>query len=84
MMKGKNIKIERLGNGNGIVLPKALLDMFSLKVGDELSVKIQDEKIVLSPVKKEKKTLAERFSNYSFEMQQKEFWKDDFIGEEEI
>lgn len=83
-MRGMNIKIKRWGNGNGILLPKALLDMFSLKADDSLSVKIQDEKIILSPVKKEQKTLAERFSNYSSETQQEEFWNDDPIGKEKI
>lgn len=83
-MKGMNIKIKRWGNGNGILLPKALLDMFALKADDNLSVIIKDEKIVLSPVEKEHKTLVERFAEYSGETQQKEFWNDNPTGKEEV
>lgn len=84
-MKGMSIKIKRWGNGNGILLPKVVLDMLSLKADDFLSIEMQDEKIILSPIKKRSLTLAERFSNYTGETEQQEFWLDDDpVGKEFI
>ena len=40
------IKIKKWGNGNGILLPKVLLDMLSLKTDDELFIEFIDNKIL--------------------------------------
>ena len=78
------IKIKKWVNGNGILLPKVLLDMLSLKTDDELFVEFIDNKIVLSPSKKKHKTLTERFSGYTGETKQEEFWSGYPIGKEVI
>ena len=75
-------KIKRWGNGNGILLPKVMLDMLSLKADDYLSVELIDDKIILSPAKKKGLTLAERFANYNGETKQEEYWSDEPIGKE--
>ena len=75
-------KIKRWGNGNGILLPKVMLDMLSLKADDYLSIELIDDKIILSPAKKKGLTLAERFANYNGETKQEEYWSDEPIGKE--
>ena len=81
----KNLKIKRWGNGSGILLPKVLLDMFSLKPDDSFSVVVENDQIVLSPVKRKHLTLAERFANYSCSAEpQGEFWTDDPVGKEQF
>lgn len=75
-MKDMNLKIKKWGNGSGILLPKVILDMFSLKTDDCFSMSIENDRIVLSPVKKRHMTLAERFAEYEGETKQEEFWTD--------
>ena len=53
-MAQNSLKIAKWGNGQGIRLPMAVMKLLSLKVGDELQMKVQNETIVLVP-KKEKK-----------------------------
>lgn len=77
-------KIKKWGNGNGILLPKALLGLLSLKENDSLTLAVEDEKIILTPTKNKRLTLAERFANYSGETKQEEYWTDYPIGEEII
>lgn len=75
-------KIKRWGNGNGILLPKVLLDMFSLSADDFLSISVEDKKIILEPQKRKHKTLAERFAGYTGETKQEEYWSDEPVGKE--
>ena len=81
-MKGMTTKIKRWGNGNGILLPKVMLDMLSLKADDYLLVELIDDKIILSPAKKKGLTLAERFANYNGQTKQEEYWSDEPVGKE--
>ena len=81
-MKGMTTKIKRWGNGNGILLPKVILDMLSLKAEDYLSIELIDDKIILSPAKKKGLTLAERFANYNGQTKQEEYWSDEPVGKE--
>ena len=53
-MAQNSLKIAKWGNSQGIRLPMAVMKLLSLKVGDELQMKVQNETIVLVP-KKEKK-----------------------------
>lgn len=79
----KNLRIKKWGNGNGILLPKALLDMFSLQPDDSFTVEVNSNQIILSPVKKKHLTLAERFANYHDQLgNQEEFWTDSPVGKE--
>ena len=65
-MTQNSLKIAKWGNGQGIRLPMAVMKLLSLKAGDELQMKVQNETIVLVPKKEKKLTLAERFANYVF------------------
>ncbi|MFR7592750.1 MAG: AbrB/MazE/SpoVT family DNA-binding domain-containing protein [Longibaculum sp.] len=78
------IKIKRWGNGNGILLPKAILDILSLKVNDSMAISLKDDQIVLTPVKKEYISLSERFKDFEEETQQSEYWDDEPVGKEII
>lgn len=76
-------KIKRWGNGNGILLPKVLLEMLSLKLNDSFRIRIVDKEIVLTPVKKSL-TLSERFAAYQEKDTDDEYWTDDPVGKEFI
>lgn len=80
----KIMNLKKWGNGIGILLPKAILDMLTLKVNDEVEIKVVEDNIVISPVKRKHMTLAERFSEYEGETSQTEFWDDNPIGKEQI
>lgn len=82
MQQSKELKISRWGNGQGIRLPLAVMKLLSLSLGDELKMEVKDQKIILTPEKKKKLTLAERFASYDGEMIKEEFWTDDSIGKE--
>ena len=80
----KGVKVSKWGNGQGIRLPMAVMNLLSLNVGDELSMEVEDEKIILSPKKKKPMTLAERFASYDGSTTQGDFWNDEAIGKEVI
>lgn len=87
-MMGKNnstrISIKKWGNGQGILLPKSILNMLSLSTNDELSLEIIDGKIILSPIRYRYLSLAERFANFNEISKQEEYWTDTPIGKEQI
>lgn len=76
--------IKKWGNGLGILLPKSILEMVSLKDNDEVDIKVENNKIVLCPVKKKRLTLSERFADFEGDTVQSEFWTNDIVGKEEI
>ena len=80
----KGVKVSKWGNGQGIRLPMAVMNLLSLNVGDELSMEIKDNKIVLSRKERRPMTLAERFASYDGSTTQEEFWNDEAIGKEVI
>jgi putative addiction module antidote len=45
-----NVTIRKIGNSEGVILPKELLDRHNLKAGDVLSVTEDAEGLVLQPV----------------------------------
>ena len=79
----KTAKITRWGNSQGIRLPKEILNMLSLNVGDNLSIDISNKEITLSPIKSELK-FADLFANYEGETKIKEYWNDSPTGKENI
>lgn len=83
-MAQNSLKIAKWGNGQGIRLPMAVMKLLSLKVGDELQMKVQNETIVLVPKKEKKLAIPERFANYDGPTEQKEIWSDEIVGKEEI
>lgn len=45
--------VVRFGNSSYVLIPKDFLDMLDISIGDRVSVKIKDEKIVIVKVEKE-------------------------------
>lgn len=80
----KTTQIKKWGNGSGILLPKTVLDMLSIKTNDPVEISVDDENIIISPVKKKHISLAERFASYESETKQKEYWEDMPRGKEVI
>lgn len=58
------MKIMKWGNSSGIRIPVAILDQLRLNQGDDVRMEVQSGRLVITPVKK-RKTLAERFAEYS-------------------
>lgn len=80
----KTTQIKKWGNGSGILLPKTVLDMLSIKANDPVEISVNDESIIISPVKKKHISLAERFASYEGETKQEEYWEDMPRGKEVI
>ena len=49
------ITINKWGNSQGIRIPKSYLKKLGLEVGDEVEIRVEDEKLVIIPVKKKRK-----------------------------
>ncbi|AZO48334.1 MAG: AbrB/MazE/SpoVT family DNA-binding domain-containing protein [Mesorhizobium sp.] len=45
-----NTTIRKIGNSEGVILPKELLDRLNMKAGDQLQIVETDKGIVLEPV----------------------------------
>jgi len=73
----KHTSIKKWGNGAGILLPKIILDMLSIKANDSVEISVDEQNIIISPVRKKHLTLAERFANFEGKTKQEEFWTDD-------
>ncbi|MEY3692252.1 MAG: Antidote-toxin recognition MazE, bacterial antitoxin [Bacillota bacterium] len=43
--------IKRLGNSKGIILPSHILKVFGLKVADRLTILVENQTIILKPIK---------------------------------
>ena len=59
-----NVTIRKIGNSDGIIIPKDVLQSLGLKTGDQLRLKSEDGKIKLKPVDSEfnrQLDLAEQF-----------------------
>jgi putative addiction module antidote len=44
-----NTKIQKIGNSEGIIIPKDVLDRMGLKVGDDISLTEEDGRLILNP-----------------------------------
>jgi antitoxin MazE len=47
--------ISKWGNSQGLRLPKSIVKDLDLSIGDELKIITKDKKIILEPIKKQKK-----------------------------
>lgn len=83
-MSNSSLKITKWGNSQGIRLPMAVMELLSLKTGDELQMTVESNSITLTPNKKRRMSIAERFANYEGPTQQEEIWSDEVVGKEEI
>jgi antitoxin MazE len=45
-------KVQKWGNSQGLRFPKALLEDAHVKVGDAVQVSVQNQKIIIEPLKK--------------------------------
>ena len=50
-----NTVISKWGNSQGIRIPKEILKKINLLIGEKVSLKVIDNKIIIEPVKKRKK-----------------------------
>ena len=78
----KTTRIKKWGNGAGILLPKVILDMLSIKTDDSVEISVEKQNIIISPVRKKHLTLAERFANFEGIPKQEEYWTDNPTGKE--
>lgn len=81
-MSNSSLKITKWGNSQGIRLPMAVMELLSLKTGDELQMTVESNSITLTPNKKRRVSIAERFANYEGPTQQEEIWSDEVVGKE--
>ena len=49
------VTISKWGNSQGFRVPKDILDKLNLAVGDLVNISQKDNKLIIEPVKKEKK-----------------------------
>jgi antitoxin MazE len=52
-------KVQRWGNSQGVRLPKSVLDLAGIEVGDDVEIEVGDGQIVVSRVARPKYDLAE-------------------------
>ncbi|HEY4191123.1 MAG TPA: AbrB/MazE/SpoVT family DNA-binding domain-containing protein [Mesorhizobium sp.] len=45
-----NTTVRKIGNSEGVILPKELLDRLNIKAGDELEIIATDKGVTLKPV----------------------------------
>ena len=78
-------KIQKWGNGQGLRFTKALLQEVQLNVGDEVSVSVQNGRIIVEPATKVrgKYDLKELVSKISQEYQAEELDWSEPVGKEE-
>jgi antitoxin MazE len=52
-------KVQRWGNSQGVRLPKSVLDLAGIDVGDNVEIEVSDQTIVVTRVARPKYDLAE-------------------------
>ena len=57
-------KILKWGNSDAIRLPKVMLKELKLKTGDSICITKEGNKIIITKISKQFKTLEERFEDY--------------------
>ncbi|MDK9711187.1 AbrB/MazE/SpoVT family DNA-binding domain-containing protein [Acidaminobacter sp.] len=58
--------INKWGNGQGIRLPKAILELLGIDVNDPVEIEIEDNKIIISKISTSKElTLDDLFKDYT-------------------
>ena len=77
--------IQKWGNSQGVRLPKAILDKLLLQENDKVEVITSDDSIVIKKVtrkRRAKKSLEERFENYTGNYQCTEYDWGEPMGKE--
>ncbi len=75
-------KVQRWGNSLGIRIPSAILKSLNIKPNDMLNIKQEEDKIIVSVIKKNKISLSDRFKEYNDKNLAKDFTWDENIGRE--
>ena len=76
------IKLQKWGNSYGIRIPSTILKSLNIKENDHITLKQEEDRIIISKTKKEKISLKEEFEKYKKKEIMKEFSWDDPVGEE--
>lgn len=76
------VKLQKWGNSDGIRIPSNFLKSLNLKTNDKVDLNYEDDKIIITKLKKNKISLEERFAKYNGENLAKEFSWDDAKGKE--
>jgi putative addiction module antidote len=56
-----DIKLRKIGNSLGVILPKKVIENLHLKNGDELKLTSDDKQLILEPINKEFAEWAEAY-----------------------
>ena len=75
-------KVQRWGNSLGIRIPSTILKSLNIKPNDMLNIKQEEDKIIVSVIKKNKISLSDRFKEYNDKNLAKDFTWDENIGRE--
>lgn len=75
-------RLQKWGNSDGIRIPSNFLKSLNLKTNDKVDLNYEDDKIIISKIKKNKISLEERFSKYNGENLAKDFSWDNARGKE--
>ena len=75
-------KIQKWGNSDGIRIPSSILKSLNIKTNDIINIEQQDDKIIISVLKKKKISLEDRFKEYHGKNLAKEFSWDENVGRE--
>ncbi len=60
------ITVQKWGNSNGIRIPNALMNSLNLKTSDKVNMVLEDDKIIITKVKDNKKiSLKDRIASYN-------------------
>ena len=75
-------RLQKWGNSDGIRIPSNVLKSLNLKTNDKVDLNYEDDKIIISKIKKNKISLEERFAKYNGENLAKDFSWDNARGKE--
>ena len=75
-------RLQKWGNSDGIRIPSNFLKSLNLKTNDKVDLNYEDDKIIISKIKKNKISLEERFAEYNGENLAKDFSWDNARGKE--
>ena len=75
-------RLQKWGNSFGVRIPSSILKNLDLKGNDKLELKEEEDKIIITKVKDERISLADRIKKYNGENLSKEFEWDSNKGKE--
>lgn len=76
------VRLQKWGNSNGIRIPNIILKALDLKPNDKVEIREENDKIIISKVKKQFVSLEERIKQYKGPNLSKDFNWDEPKGKE--